>query len=407
MQTRLNTLIAQTESGREAEAILRKCVHCGFCNATCPTYQLLGDELDGPRGRIYQVKQMLETGITTPGIQTHLDRCLLCRNCETTCPSGVHYSRLLETGREYLAAHQPRSPWQIVLRWGLRKLLAWPRRAALVIMLGRLVKPLLPRRHQLLLGDATYNVSLPARTHNRRVILLDGCVQPALAPAINAATIRVLDRLGIQVIRVSQAGCCGALSQHLDAINEAHDFMRRNIDAWWPYISTGVEAVISTASACALSLKDYAHALRNDPDYADKAQRLSALARDISEVVHAEPLNDLDAGPRNIAWHAPCTLQHGQKLGPLVIDILKRVGIQPVPVRNAHLCCGAAGTYHVLQPAISDQLRDNKLEALCAAEPELILSANIGCLLQLRSENGPPVQHWIELIDELFANHPG
>lgn len=406
MQTRFDPLLAHSVPGREAEAILRKCVHCGFCNATCPTYQILGDELDGPRGRIYQIKHMLETGITSAGIQEHLDRCLLCRNCETTCPSGVEYSRLLDTGREYLTEHYRRPARQLLVRWLLRKSLAWPRRARWLVKVGRLLKPLLPARQQLLLGDEHADKALPARTHSRRVVMLDGCVQPALAPEINSATIRVLDHLGIQTIRVRQAACCGALSQHLDAVEEARDFMRRNIDAWWPYISTGVEAVISTASACSLALKDYAHALRHDPGYADKAQRLAQLARDISEVIHAEPLDGLDGSAISVAWHAPCTLQHGQKLDGLVVDILQRAGVHRVPVRDPQQCCGAAGAYSLLQPAIANRLRDDKLTALRVAQPDRIVTANIGCQLHLRSADGPVVTHWIELLDELLPPRP-
>ncbi|MGD9000387.1 MAG: glycolate oxidase subunit GlcF [Granulosicoccaceae bacterium] len=400
MQTRLHGSIANTESGREANAILRKCVHCGFCNATCPTYQLLGDELDGPRGRIYQIMQMFETGAASEETRTHLDRCLLCRNCETTCPSGVQYSRLLEHGRHYLEQQLPRSPWQTGKRWLVRNLLAWPRRAALLVKLGRLVRPVLPVKQRLLLGEDAACPALPARTHSRRVVLLDGCVQPALAPEINAACIRVLDRLGIQTIRVGQAGCCGALSQHLDAEAQARDFMRRNIDAWWPYLATGVEAVISTASACSLTLKDYAHYLRDDPNYADKAQRLAGLARDISEVVHAEDLSALTRLDADIAWHPPCTLQHGLRLNHLVVDILQRLGVTLTAVPDQHLCCGAAGTYSIFQPDLSAQLRDNKLHALNSGRPERIVTANIGCMLQLRTEHGPQISHWIQLLDE-------
>lgn len=399
MQTRLAPEFLATPQGREADAVLRKCVHCGFCNATCPTYQLRGDELDGPRGRIYLIKQMLEGDDAGSGTLLHLDRCLTCRNCETTCPSGVEYGRLLDIGREVAEQKIQRSWPQRVVRYMLRKTLPHPALFKGLLRVGRVLKPLLPVSVAGKIPERQVAVTWPPARHARRMLVLDGCVQPALAPNINAGAARVLDKLGISLIRSRGAGCCGAISQHLVAPEEARDFMRRNIDAWWPEVESGAEAIVTTASGCGVQLKDYGYYLQDDPVYADKAARISALTKDIGEILRAEDLSCLAGRKRRVAYHPPCTLQHGQKLPGLVEDILRRLGHELVPVADAHLCCGAAGTYALLQPEMSEQLRQDKLRALNAGSPEVIVSANIGCIVHLADHAGLPVCHWLEIID--------
>ena len=411
MQTRLADFIRDTPEGREAEAILRKCVHCGFCNATCPTYQLLGDELDGPRGRIYLMKQVLEGQPVTQSTQLHLDRCLTCRACETTCPSGVHYSRLLEIGRHVVDARVKRSPADALARTTLRKVITRPSLFGLLLRMGRLARPALPaklRRKVPLAADPVGDALRPA--HARRMLVLEGCVQPALSPATNAAAGRVLDRLGVSLLAAPRAGCCGAVSLHLDARAEALDFMRRNIDAWWPHLEQGAEAIVITASGCGVMIRDYGYQLAGDPNYAEKAKRVSELAKDISEVVLAESakLAAFIAGPaatvpRRIAFHAPCTLQHGLKIRSEIEALLSSLGFELVPVRDAHLCCGSAGTYSVLQPELSGRLLENKVAALTEHAPEEIVTANIGCQTHLQSGTATRVRHWIELLDDRLA----
>jgi glycolate oxidase iron-sulfur subunit len=404
METHLAPEFADTAHGHEAEAILRACVHCGFCNATCPTYRLLGDELDGPRGRIYLMKQMLEGQPVTQRTLTHLDRCLTCRSCETTCPSGVQYGRLLDIGRE-IAEQRVARPFDARLkRAALRRALPHGARFALGLSLGRMVKPLLPDTlASKIPAAAPARAAWPEPRNARRMLVLEGCVQPTLAPNINLAAARVLDRLGISLIAASGAGCCGALSQHLAAPDEAKAFMRRNIDAWWPHIERGCEAIVVTASGCGVQVKDYGHYLQDDMAYAVRAERVSALTRDIAEVVAPEldstHASRLTPRAKRIAFHAPCTLQHGQKLPGLVEGLLAKLGFELVPVRDAHLCCGSAGAYSLLQPEISTTLRDAKLAALNEHGPERIVSANIGCIAHLASVGGPPVRHWIELLD--------
>jgi glycolate oxidase iron-sulfur subunit len=409
MQTALTEALLATRAGREADEILRNCVHCGFCNATCPTYQLTGDELDGPRGRIYLIKQVLEG--TPPGEQTrlHLDRCLTCRACETTCPSGVDYHRLLDTGREITAQALPRNLPQRLLRLALRRVFTQPRLFRALLRTGQAVRPLLP---------GALRTRIPARqpldapraagSHTRTMLLLDGCVQPALAPQINQAAARVLDALGITLLAARHAACCGALSHHLDAQAEALAFARRNIDAWWPQIEAGAEAIVVTASGCAPMVKDYGRLLADDPAYAERAARVSLLARDLSEVVAAEqPERTLGQAPgTRIAFHSPCTLQHGQRITGVVEGLLGRLGYALTPVADSHLCCGSAGTYSILQPDLAGRLRTNKLAALEQGAPELIATANIGCHQHLGSEAGVPVVHWIELLSNLPTGSP-
>jgi glycolate oxidase iron-sulfur subunit len=401
MQTILADTIRDTAAGQEADRILRTCVHCGFCNATCPTYQLLGDELDGPRGRIYQIKQMLEGAAVTRTTLTHLDRCLTCRNCESTCPSGVHYGRLLDTGRELVEQRVGRPTFQSLMRWLIRSIVPYPARFLPLLRTGQLLRPLLPTALRRRIPARLPAQSWPTARHTRRMLVLEGCVQSALAPQINAATARVLDRLGISLMVAEGAGCCGAASFHTSGHTEAHDFARRNIDAWWPHIEAGIEAIVMTASGCGVHVKDYGHLLRDDPAYAGKAARVATLTRDLGEVLAREDLAVLrpttPPGQR-IAFQAPCTLQHGQKLGGVVEGLLRDLGFTLVPVVESHLCCGSAGTYSILQRDLSQQLRRRKLGHLEADRPELIATANIGCLAHLASHATVPVRHWIELL---------
>jgi glycolate oxidase iron-sulfur subunit len=406
MQTSLPQALLATASGRQADEILRNCVHCGFCNATCPTYQLTGDELDGPRGRIYLIKQVLEGNSPTDKTQLHLDRCLTCRACETTCPSGVDYHRLLETGRELVEQSVPRSLSARFVRRALRLVLPWPGRFTPLLRTGQLLRPLMPAALKQKIPARSKDMgSRPQRQHARRVLLLTGCVQDALSPQINAATIRVLDALGIQTITRSNSGCCGAVSHHLGATDEARDFMRRNINAWWADIEQGVEAIVVTASGCAPMVKDYGQLLANDASCADKACRVSELAKDVSEIIAAEDFMAVigqAAGEQKIAFHSPCTLQHAQRITGSVEQILEQAGYKLTPVTDSHLCCGSAGSYSILQPELSGKLRDNKLATLQVGQPDMIATANIGCLTHMANHAKVPVKHWIEYLDALM-----
>jgi glycolate oxidase iron-sulfur subunit len=411
MKTDLADFIKDTPEGREADAILRKCVHCGFCTATCPTYQLLGDELDGPRGRIYLMKQALEGKPVTAITQLHLDRCLTCRSCETTCPSGVEYGRLLDIGRGLVAERVSRPAVVTLERRLLRTLITSPALFRSFLGIGRLVRPLLPAVLRAKVPEKMARPGpRPQPAHARRMLVLEGCVQPYLSPATNAAAARVFDRLGIALEAAPAAGCCGAVSYHLDAQSEGLDFMRRNIDAWWPYVERGCEAVVVTASGCGTTVKEYGHLLARDPAYAAKAARISDLAKDISEVVVAERAKLLALLPapasrlpvKRVAYHPPCSLQHGQKLRGQVESLLIAFGVDLVPVADAHLCCGSAGTYSILHPEISTRLLKNKVAALSRGEPAEIVTANIGCQSHIRSGTSLPVRHWIELVDELL-----
>lgn len=403
MQTSLLEQFRITPEGQEADAILRSCVHCGFCLATCPTYQLLGDELDSPRGRIYLIKQVLEGATPTAKTQLHLDRCLTCRACETTCPSGVRYGRLADIGRGLVEARVPRSPWQRLQRWLLRHVMAYPRRFGFFLRIGQLFRPLLPQALATKLPPRQHALppTTPTATFARRMLMLDGCVQSVATPNTNAAAVRVLADFGIELIAAPGAGCCGALDYHLGAHQAGLDRIRRNIDAWWPLIEGGVEALVMTASGCGATVREYGQMLAHDPNYAQKAERITTLTRDLGEIVAAEDRsawNERGAG-RRIAYHAPCTLQHAQKLPGLVERILRDAGYQLTPVIDSHLCCGSAGTYSILQPKLSRQLLNNKLTQLQAGEPELIVTANVGCQLHLQTGSGIPVKHWIELFD--------
>lgn len=403
MQTRLLQSIKNTSWGETADNILRSCVHCGFCTATCPTYQLLGDELDSPRGRIYQIKQFLETGDATRKTQLHLDRCLTCRSCETTCPSGVEYAHLLDIGREQIEKNVKRPVVERVFRYLLRKIFTNDKLFKLLIHTGHTFSFLLPAalKQQLPAKNIQTEANrIKSTSHNRKMLLLNGCVQNTLSPEINAATIRLLNRLDIELI--STDGCCGAIDHHLSATVDARQRIKANIDHWWRYLDEGVEVIISTASGCGVMVKDYKHLLQDDPEYYKKARIISESTRDISQVILEllEQLKLKKIHPPRLSIHSPCTLQHGQKLNGYVEEILSKLGFRTYDIVDSHLCCGSAGTYSILQNKLSSKLRDNKLEALQLPGPDIIVSSNIGCLLHLRSTAEVPVMHWINLVEQ-------
>ncbi len=417
MQTNLADWIKDTPEGIEADAILRKCVHCGFCLATCPTYQLTGDELDSPRGRIYLMKEMLEGNKVTAKTQFHLDRCLTCRACETTCPSGVQYGRLVDIGREVVEKKVPRGFVDKLARSVLKNTL--PRTALFTfgLGLGRAAKSLLPDGIAKYVTSKRDEGSWPAPRHARKMLVLDGCVQPAMAPSINHATARVLDKLGISLVRLANAGCCGAIPHHLNDAHEAHAYVKRNIDAWWPAIEAGAEAIVVTASGCGTMVAEYGHLLRNDAAYAEKATRVSELFRDVSQVIEQESATltaklkekvesfpvDAEVTKQKLAFHAPCSLQHGLKIRGVVEGLLREAGFELTNVPDGHLCCGSAGTYSLLQSELSQQLLINKVNALESGAPDVVATANIGCMAHIESglhaSSKTPILHWIELID--------
>jgi glycolate oxidase iron-sulfur subunit len=416
METRLTPGIRATAAGAKADEILRACVHCGFCLATCPTYQLLGDELDSPRGRIYQIKQVLEGVPPTRQTQLHLDRCLTCRSCETTCPSGVEYGHLVDIGRAAVDERVAR-PWrERVFRWLLREGVTRSWLFGTALKVARAVRWALPQSLRAKVGVARPTGVLPTRVHPRKVLLLNNCVQPSMSPSIDAATARVLDAVGVQSIIAPGSGCCGAIRQHLDDQAGARDNFRRNIDAWWPLIeSAQVEAIVINASGCGAMVAEYAHLLRDDPVYANKAKRVVELARDLAEFVPQALAAAGISAPAStgstvvgnlalrVAFHPPCTLQHGLKIRGKVEALLLALGAEVMPVRDTHLCCGSAGTYSLLQSELSQSLRARKLEALLESRPQAVLSANIGCIAHLQGATETPVQHWIEWVDEVLA----
>ena len=411
MQTTLAASIKDTPRGREADSILRSCVHCGFCLATCPTYQILGDELDSPRGRIYLIKQMLEGGPVTTDTQLHLDRCLTCRSCETTCPSGVQYSKLLDIGRALVEEKVERPRWIALKRSVLRKVLPYRRRFALLLGVARWLRAVLPEeiRSKIPARSDTAKLEWPALRHARKVVLLEGCVQPTLAPEVNVAAACVLDRLGISVVRIAAAGCCGAVAHHMSAHEETLQQLKNNVDAIWPHIQLGAEAVVMTASACTAMLTDYAQLLAADPAYAERARRVTALTRDLSEVVLAERQTlgealrargqSAKSGPK-VAFQSPCTLQHALKIRGPVESLLEEAGFSLTYVPDSHLCCGSAGTYSILQPELSARLLSAKVATLEQGQPAVIATANIGCHMHIRGGTALPVRHWVEVIAE-------
>jgi glycolate oxidase iron-sulfur subunit len=418
METHLAEHLKGTSQGEVAEAILRKCVHCGFCTATCPTYQLLGDELDGPRGRIYLIKQVVEGKPATAQTLKHLDRCLTCRNCESTCPSGVQYGHLVDVGRALVEEQVQRPMADRLLRGALREGMTRRWLFDPAMRLGQAVRPLLPESLKAKVPERRAAGAWPSRSHARKVLILNGCVQPAMMPAIDAATARVLDRIGIQTVVEARSGCCGAVRHHLNDHQGSLTDVKRNIDAWWPYFDPDqkafeAEAILINASGCGAMVKDYAHLLRDDPSYLKMAEVIVAKAFDLSEWLPAALQVAKDGGllklsastlragvSRNLVFHPPCTLQHGQQLKGKVESFLSSLDVGLTANPESHLCCGSAGTYSVLQPELSKQLRDRKLENLQTGAPELILSANVGCIGHLQSGTGTPVRHWIEWLDE-------
>ena len=401
MYTDLHEHFTSDREAREARDLIDACVHCGFCLATCPTYLDSRDERDSPRGRIYLVKQLLETGDASALSRTHLDRCLSCRSCETTCPSGMRYGRLADIGRGLLEEHAPRNGAERGWRYLLRYVLSRPRLFSLALRLSQSVRPLLPGSLAAQIPQRQRLPAPPVATHARSMLVLEGCVQSAATPATNAAARRILDRLGITLVAAPQAGCCGAVNYHLGAHADGLDNMRRNIDAWWPHIEAGAEAIVSSASGCGNLLVDYGELLAHDPAYADRAARVSALVRDIGEILQQEDLAALavDTDIGKVAVQGPCTLQHGLKLPDLIPDILRRAGFDLAETQESHLCCGSAGTYSILQRGTSQRLRDNKLRALAVDSPAIIATGNVGCQLHLQAAAGVPVVHWIELLD--------
>ncbi len=399
MKTSITTHHLDTPAGQEANRILRSCVHCGFCNATCPTYLLLGDELDGPRGRIYLIKNMLEGDKPTAKTQLHLDRCLSCGNCETTCPSGVEYGKLLDIGRELVAGKVSRSRSQQLFRFLLRKFLLSSHLFALALRVGQLFRQFLPGQLQKSIPvRADTSQAWPANTHARKILLVEGCVQTALQPAIDVAAANVFDSMEIQSLRIKASGCCGAMSHHLDARREANAIIKGNIDAWWPLIEAdSIEAICMTASGCGVMIKDYGYILANDLEYAAKAQKISSLCKDPCEIITAKDIMAKYAG-KSIAFHPPCTLQHGMQLNGVIENTLRSVGYKLVEFDNKHLCCGSAGTYSITQKKISTQLRNDKLSSIETHQPEMIVTANIGCQTHLQSGTSTPVKHWLELV---------
>jgi glycolate oxidase iron-sulfur subunit len=408
METRLADWIKGTAQGDTANDILRACVHCGFCNATCPTYQLLGDELDGPRGRIYQIKQVLEGAPATRSTQLHLDRCLTCLACETTCPSGVNYGHLVDIGRAVVESQVRRPLRERLLHGLLRAALTRRWLFGPALRLGRALRCALPRTLRAKLGEPRAPGAWPRRVHARKVLLLNGCTQPAMAPSIDAASARVLDAIDVQVLIDARSGCCGAIRHHLHDPHGALAQARRNIDAWWPQLEAGaVEAIVINASGCTLMVREYGWLLREDPAYAERARRISAATRDLVEFLGPElPLLRrcaASAASTRVALQKPCTLQHGLALKHDVEQLLAALGAQLLLVNEAHLCCGSAGTYSLLQPRLALELRERKLSHLLLGGPEVILTANIGCMSHLAAASPVPVLHWVEWIDKCLV----
>jgi glycolate oxidase iron-sulfur subunit len=412
MKTNLINDFLATPEGIAANKILRSCVHCGFCNATCPTYQLLGDELDGPRGRIYLIKQTLEGKAPGRKTQLHLDRCLTCRNCESTCPSGVKYSHLLNIGRSVINKKVARPVHQRILHYLLRKIFLTPAAFSTLLAAGQLIKPILPAALKKSVPQKHKKSHFHKHTHRRKILLVPGCVQSSLNPNIDQAAKIVFDKLNIECIETPSAGCCGSLSHHLNAEEEAISIIKTNIDSWWPLIKNkSIEAICMTSSGCGVAIKEYEQLLANDKDYALKAKVVSALYKDPAEIVadgsYAEKqaaikqLNKnraIPEGNKTVAFHPPCTLQHGMQLKNIIEPLLDNCGYTLQVFKDKHLCCGSAGTYSITQKSLSQQLLSNKLKNINATAPDIIATANIGCQLHLQSGTSTPVKHWLELL---------
>jgi glycolate oxidase iron-sulfur subunit len=400
MYTQPQGELANTPRGREARELIRACVHCGFCLESCPTYRILGDERDGPRGRIYLIKQLVEGGSAAEA-RVHLDRCLTCRACEPACPSGMQYGRLLDIGREIVEQEGVRPAGERAARWLIARVVPDTRLFARLLRIGRWLRPVLPRRIAREIPPPVDAGDWPPARHARRMAVLDGCVQPAVAPGINAAAARVLDRAGISLIRIPGAGCCGALAHHLGDVAGALEAARRNVRACNAMLDAGCEAIVSTASGCGVMAKDYGHLLRADPEHAAMAKRVADATRDLCEVLdHAMVARAAPTTSRaqTVVFQAPCTLQHGQRLASRVEALLAAAGYTLVPVGEPQLCCGSAGSYSILQRRLASELRARKLAALLKGNPSVIATANIGCLTHLQAASPVPVRHWIELI---------
>lgn len=397
MQTKIENKFLQTEKGQLADKILRSCVHCGFCTATCPTYQILGDELDGPRGRIYQIKEMLEGQAVTKETLTHLDRCLTCRACETTCPSGVEYGHLLEIGKAEVEKRVKRSLSQDLLRKILLFVLPNPKIFNTLLNMGQLFRPLLPNSLKKHIPLKKVLPILSLGNHTKKMLILDGCVQPSLSPEINHATRKVLDKFDIELITFS--GCCGAINQHLSDEDTALITVKNNIDRIISEFSNDIEGIVITASGCGAMFKEYPFLLRNDIKYKEKAEYVASKTYDLTEIIDADILKTkLNVNDTKIAVHTPCTLQHAQKLPFSIENIFLSCGFQLSAIQDKHLCCGSAGTYSIVQAELSRQLLHQRLKGLLTNSPELIVTANIGCLHHLNSGSTVPVRHWIEFI---------
>ena len=408
MQTNISEELKLTAEGSEADRILLSCVHCGFCNATCPTYRVLGDELDGPRGRIYLIKGLLEGKEASQKTQVHLDRCLTCLACETSCPSGVEYGRLAEIGRQQINKKAKRIFSERSYRYLLRQILPYPKRFSLLLRIGRGIRFLLPDKYRRMIPVNIHTKQqikkIESVVHTRKMILFSGCVQPLLSPETNCASTRLLNKLGIETITSRDEKCCGAIDHHMAIDERALFFIKNNIDAWWPSIEQGAEAIVISASGCGTMIKDYGYILRNDPDYKDKAHQVAKLARDIGEIIAAEDVGKLrkiiNVSSNRFAFQNPCSLQHGQKMKDKTAELLKKLGYQICDVEDADQCCGSAGTYSLLQTELSEKLRRKKINSLEVVKPDVIMTANIGCQLHLQQATDIPVKHWIEILEE-------
>jgi glycolate oxidase iron-sulfur subunit len=418
MQTHFTLAQLADSDTAVANDILRSCVHCGFCTATCPTYVLLGDELDSPRGRIYLMKQMFEADAPASAeVVTHIDRCLSCLSCMTTCPSGVHYQHLVDHGRKHIEETYRRPMMDRMIRWGLAMSIPYPSRFRLALNAAVLARPfasLLPRRFRAMLALAPQRMAqaspvdkpqvIPAEGERRkRVALLNGCAQTVLAPQINEATVRLLTRLGVEVVVADGAGCCGSLVHHLGKTDQSHAQAKAAIDAWTRELDAGgLDAIVINSSGCGTQIKDYGFMFRDDPGYADKAARISQLARDVTELVaeleielpRAQDMTDL-----RVTYQSACSMQHGQSLHRQPRDLLSAAGFTVSEPAEGHLCCGSAGTYNILQSELAEQLRERKAATIAATTPDVVATGNIGCMTQLADTLDAPIVHTVELLD--------